>query len=113
MRRPAIAVVLIAVTTCFAGGAHGALAWAQDVGSHPSLRARLTECSTGQSPAVRYAVFGASMPTVPGSVRMGIRFDLLQRTPGGAFAPVVVPRWGVWERSRPGVPGFLYSKRID
>jgi hypothetical protein len=106
MRRLAITVFLLAATG-------SALARAQDVGSRPPLRARLAECSSGQSPAARYAVFAASMPAVPGSMRMGIRFDLLQRAPGGAFAPVAVPRWGVWERSRPGVPGFLYSKRID
>lgn len=106
MRRLATVVFLVAATGT-------ALARAQDVGSRPPLRARVTECSTGQSPAARYAVFGASMPAVPGSVRMGIRFDLLQRTPGRGFAPVAVPRWSVWERSRPGVPGFLYSKRID
>jgi len=106
MRRLATAALILA-----ASGA--ALARAQDVGPRPPLRARLADCSTGQSPSARYAVFSASMAALPASARMGIRFDLEQRTPGGRFTRVAVPRWGVWEKSRPGVPAFLYSKRVD
>jgi hypothetical protein len=79
----------------------------------PPLRAALTQCRVSPDPAERTAVFTASMPALRGTRRMELRFTLLQRTRGSAgFVPVAVPRWGVWQRSRAGVPGFIFTKRV-
>jgi CARDB len=82
--------------------------------SRPPLRAALTECRVSADPAERVAVFTASMPALRGTRRMQMRFDLYQRTRASAgFVAVPVPRWGVWQRSRAGVPGFIFTKRVS
>ena len=44
---------------------------------------------------------------------MAIRFDLQQRTvDGGIWKKVAAPSFGRWERSRPGVAGFVYAKDV-
>jgi CARDB len=82
--------------------------------SSTPLSARLTACVTGPDPAGRSATFTASMPLLPGADRMWMRFDLQERTPASAvWTRLSVPKFGVWERSNPGVPGFIYTKRVD
>src|SRR4051812_36428240 len=90
-------------------------ALAADAADRPSLRARLVTCATGATAAERYAVFTGSMPAVPGSVRMEMRFDLVQRHSGTlGFARVPLPRWGQWERTeRRGIAGFIFTKRVE
>jgi hypothetical protein len=81
--------------------------------ARPPLRAALTQCRVSPDPAERAAAFTASMPALAGTRRMELRFTLFQRTRGTAgFVPVAVPRWGVWQRSRAGVPGFIFTKRV-
>src|SRR5580765_5878176 len=78
------------------------------------LSARLAACQTGPSAADRSASFTASMPAVAGTRRMAVRFDLLQRTPPGhAFVHVTVPGLGVWQRSLPGKPGFVFTQHVQ
>jgi CARDB protein len=80
----------------------------------PPLGARLVACTTGATAPARVAVFSARMPALPGTRRMWMRFDLLQRTPGQAeYERVRLPAWGVWERSQPGRTGFIYTKRVQ
>ena len=38
---------------------------------------------------------------------MWMRFDLFQRSPGTGFAHVTVPKFGTWEKSKPGKPAFI------
>ena len=98
-------VLLIAVLTCLAGGGTAAAA--------TPLAARLKACTTGLTAARRSAVFSASMPRIKGAAALSLRFDLLERRPGGAFVPLAdVPRFGVWERSKPNVAGFVFDKRV-
>ena len=79
----------------------------------PPLAATLDECRVSPDPALRSAAFTASMPALRGTRRMEVRFFLQQRTAGGGFVALRLPRWGVWQRSRPGVPGFVYTKRVS
>lgn len=79
------------------------------------IRAKLTDCHRGPLPADRYAVFVGQMPALKGTLHMWMRFDLYERPRGtGPWLPVVdVPTFGVWERSKAGKPGFIYTKRVD
>ena len=79
----------------------------------PALAATLDECRASADPALRSAAFTASMPALTRTRRMQMRFDLQQRTAGGGYVTLRLPRWGVWQRSRPGVPGFVYTKRVS
>jgi hypothetical protein len=80
----------------------------------PRLRAALTACTTGAQPAQRTASFTGSMPALPDTVRMAMRFDLQQRTAdGGVWQRVAASGLGRWERSRPRVSGFVYAKTVD
>ena len=82
-------------------------------GDAPRLRATVSSCQTGIDPASRSAVFTASMPGNEDTARMAIRFDLQQRTvDGGIWKKVAAPSFGRWERSRPGVAGFVYAKDV-
>ncbi len=82
--------------------------------ARPHSGARLVSCTTGADAASRAATFVGSMRTVPGTRRLGMRFDLLQRRAGQQeFHRLTAPNWGVWERSEPGRPGFVFEKRVE
>jgi hypothetical protein len=107
MRRTIILGALVLATL---GGAASAAGAADKV----PLAAKLATCTTGADPAQRAATFSASMPALDPAGRMLIRFRLWQRRGAtGTFKAVDVPGWGGWERSEPGRPGFIFSKRID
>jgi hypothetical protein len=78
------------------------------------VKARLTDCHSGLAATDRFAVFVGQMPALKGTKRMWMRFDLFELTPGGgAWQNVVVPKFGTWQKSLPGKPGFIYEKRVD
>lgn len=80
----------------------------------PTLGITVDRCDSGLLPRDRVAVFTASMPTVPGTETMAMRFDLEERD--GLVAPFVgllLSNFGRWERSAPDVAGFVYSKRVE
>ena len=82
--------------------------------ARPSLGATLASCVRSPDAAQRSASFTASMPALPGTRRMLLRFDLFQRVSAAeGFTPALVPRWGIWQRSRPGVDGFVYTKHVN
>ena len=90
----------------------GAVAPAQ--GSAVTLSAKTTTCTTGESDSSRAATFTGSMPAASGTRRMQMRFVLVQRLGSkGAFKRVDVPGWGGWEKSDPGRPGFVFTKRVE
>jgi hypothetical protein len=103
MRRPALLVAVIAALLGMAAPADA---------QRPSLAATLEDCHVSPDPALRSAAFTASMPALPRTRRMQMRFDLFQRTGRGGFVALRLPHWGVWQRSRAGVPGFVYTKRV-
>jgi hypothetical protein len=78
------------------------------------LSARTTACTTGEEAVSRAAAFTGTMPPLAGTRRMQMRFVLVQRL--GAKRPfqrVEVPGWGGWEKSDPGRPGFVFTKRVE
>ena len=82
--------------------------------ARPQLGARLVSCTTGADPASRAATFVGAMPTAPGARRLGMRFLLYERRAGQEeFHRLTAPNWGVWERSDPGRPGFVFEKRVE
>lgn len=107
MRSLVLAAVVLAVVPASALAASGRQA-------APPLRAEVSTCRTGATPAERFAVFGGSMPARRGASRMAMRFDLQIREPGDkTYRRLSAPSFGRWERSRPGRSGFIYSKRVD
>lgn len=80
----------------------------------PPLSAKLVQCTTGPDASDRAAVFTGSMPQIAHGQRMWMRFDLYERTPRlSRWTHVGVPTWARWERSQVGVPGFIYTKRVE
>ena len=77
------------------------------------LKAKLTDCHTGPLATDRFAVFVGQMPALQRTRRMWMRFDLFERTAAGSWQPVLVPKFGTWQKSLPGKPGFIYLKRVD
>jgi hypothetical protein len=59
------------------------------------------------------AIFYGSMKAVPGTTRMSMRFELLERMGGGRFVKVDAPGLGVWHRSRAGARRFGYRQKLD
>jgi hypothetical protein len=53
------------------------------------------------------------MPALQRTRRMWMRFDLFERNVGGAWRHLSVPKFGTWQKSLPGKPGFIYEKRVD
>jgi hypothetical protein len=79
----------------------------------PKLAAALAACETGPERDQRFAVFTGSMPAMAGTRRMAMRFDLQERRSDTArFRRVAAPKFGRWNRSRPGVGGFVFTKRV-
>lgn len=78
------------------------------------LAVKVKACSTGADLPSRYAVFTGSMPRIAAATTLAMRFDLYAELPGQPERRVKgLPTFGVWERSAPGVPGFVYDKRVD
>ena len=109
MRRLALIGSLLALI----GASVAAVAHGQS-SARPALQAGLATCHTGNALTDRYAVFTGSMPSDTGVAAMAMRFNLLERTPGGSWTAVSLPHWGVFERTtRAGVPGFIFAKRVQ
>jgi CARDB len=100
--------VLIAVLAALAlpGAAHA---------QAPPLRTKLATCLSGPQAGDRMAVFTGSMPTIKGTKRMWMRFDLLASgSPVGDFAPLKVRGLGIWQKSVPGrAAGFVFTQRVQ
>jgi hypothetical protein len=106
VRKVALTAVLIAVAAAMPAGAQA------PVFPLP-LKAKLTDCHVGPLAADRFAVFVGQMPALQGTRRMWMRFDLFERTAGGSWQRIAVPKFGTWQKSLPGKPGFIYTKRVD
>lgn len=78
----------------------------------PSVR--LDTCATGATPLDRSATFTGSMKAGEETNRMWMRFDLQERPPRArGFRRVKAAGFGTWERSRRGVPAFIFTKRVS
>ncbi|MCW3003771.1 MAG: hypothetical protein JWQ20_3069 [Conexibacter sp.] len=109
--RPTLVITLLLFTL---GGAAAAASGATRTIDKITLAARTTACTAGEQPTSRAAAFTGSMPAVAGAKRMQMRFVLLQQLgETGPFTRVDVPGWGDWEKSDPGRPGFVFTKRVE
>jgi hypothetical protein len=79
----------------------------------PPAVATLEECTTAQQQAERAATFSGEMTLVPGTARMEMRIDVLERDPNATtFHTVAAPGLGVWRVAAPGVKTFRYLKQV-
>jgi hypothetical protein len=61
----------------------------------------------------RSATFSGEMTAIPGSVRMAMRIDILERMPGQSrYRTITAPGLGVWRWSEPGVKTYRYLKQV-
>jgi hypothetical protein len=100
--------------------APGALSAAADTSSaasttpaKPAVSATLEGCVTAAEPEERAVTFAGEMATIPGSAKMEMRIDVLERMPRElVFHSVAAPGLGVWRTSAPGVKTYKYLKEI-
>jgi hypothetical protein len=79
----------------------------------PPLRAKVKQCTTGDSPLDRSATFEASMPREVEATTMALRFKLYSSTAGADYRRVSVSDFSNWTRSAPNVAGFIYDKHVN
>ena len=72
----------------------------------------LKECATGSEPSQRSATYQAWMHSVPGSVRMALRFRLVAQYPGHRPQAVGSSKLGKWHRSHSGVTRYGYRQTV-
>jgi hypothetical protein len=78
----------------------------------PTASATLEECVTSTVQAERSATFSGEMNAVPGSAKMEMRIDVLERAPReAAFHAVSAAGLGVWRVAAPGVKTYRYLKQ--
>jgi hypothetical protein len=107
MRRTLIVAILLMVGPAAATAAHAAAT------KPPKLAATLDTCTASPLPVQRIASFVGSMPARAHATRMRMRFDLERRRPGERrWRAIQAPGFGVWERSKPRVAGFVFTKRV-
>jgi hypothetical protein len=100
--------------TLAALGLLGALAPASVSASAPTaeraaaIKVGLLDCSVSE----QAATFRGRMSRLPGSVRMGMRFTLQERTGAGVFGAVEAPGLERWRRSKRGVGTFAYRQEV-
>jgi hypothetical protein len=77
----------------------------------PPATATLEQCVTAVEPVERSATFVGEMTAIPGTARMLMRIEVLERAPSEAlFRTVAYPGLGQWLRAVPGVHTY---KNLD
>jgi len=110
----AIACALTLLWVAQPGGADAKMA-VSTAGQPPdrSASASLVQCVTATVPGERSATFAGEMTAIPGTARMSMRIEVLERIQGEAsFHTVVAPGLGVWRTSDPGVKVYKYLKQV-
>jgi hypothetical protein len=73
----------------------------------------LEACTTAATQMERSATFAAEMTLVPGSVRMEMRLELLEKTGKQVdYHAVTAPGLGAWRAAAPGVRVYRYVKQV-
>ncbi len=79
----------------------------------PDATAALEGCISASAQAERSATFTGEMTAIPGSTKMEMRIEVLERLPGEpAFEPVIAPGLGVWRTAAPGVKVYRFLKQV-
>jgi CARDB len=106
LRRPVLLALVLALITPAAAGARP---------DRPPARAAVRSCDQGAAPAERVAVFRGRMRALADApdARLQMRFALQTRPPGAArWQPVALAGWAGWLTSAPGVPAYVYDRRV-
>jgi hypothetical protein len=75
--------------------------------------ASLEQCVSSPEQEARAATFSGEMSAVPGTARMEMRIDVLERGPEEeTYRRVTAPGLGVWRASAPGVKSYRYLKQV-
>jgi hypothetical protein len=75
--------------------------------------ATLEQCTTSTEQAERSATFAGEMTTIPGTAKMEMRIDVLERMPHETeFHVVTAPGLGVWRTAAPGVKAYRYLRQV-
>jgi hypothetical protein len=75
----------------------------------------LEQCVTSTEQEARTATFSGEMIAIPGTVKMEMRIDVLERLPSElepAFHNIAAPGLGVWRTAAPGVKAYKYLKQV-
>ena len=81
--------------------------------ANPPESVSLEQCVTSPEQEERAATFSGEMTALPGSTRMEMRVNLLERgTEEESYRRVMAPGLGVWRSSLPGVKSFRYLKQV-
>ena len=108
----ACSVALAPLASAAAGGA-GAGSTSSSGTAKPPASATLEGCVTAAEQAERSATFAGEMSAVPGSAKMEMRIDVLERLPAETeFHLVTAPGLGVWRWAAPGVKTYRYLKEV-
>ncbi len=79
----------------------------------PPATATLEECTTAPEQAERTATFSGEMSWIPGTAKMQMRIDVLERAPAEAsFHAVTAAGLGVWRTAAQGVKSYRYLKQV-
>lgn len=82
-------------------------------GPKPPASTTLEQCLTQGPQAERSATFVGEMSAIPGSVRLEMRIEVLERLPNEVgFHTVTAPGLGVWRASAAGVRIYRYLKQV-
>ncbi len=75
--------------------------------------ATLEQCLTSGPQSERAATFAGEMSAIPGSAKMQMRIDVLERLPREeGFHAVTAPGLGVWRAAALGVKTYKYLKEV-
>ena len=112
----AVALAVVIAWLALAPRALSASGTATPAGSttdKPTVTATVEGCVTSTEPEGRSATFAGEMATIPGSAKMEMRIDVLERMPRElVFHSLAAPGLGVWRISAPGVKTYKYLKEI-
>jgi hypothetical protein len=111
------AVPALLLALAVSASAEPSLARSRAHGVSPQGRApasaSLAECVSAASQEARAVTFAGEMTALPGTARMEMRIDVLERAPEeSTFHRVAAPGLGVWRGSAPGVKAYRYLKQV-
>jgi hypothetical protein len=79
----------------------------------PPASATLEQCMSSATADQRSATFAGEMTAVPGTQRMQMSVQVLERLPGDvSYHLVDAPDLGVWRSSAPGVQSYKYLRQV-
>jgi hypothetical protein len=108
-----LVVALTCASALLCAQASGALAQGLPSTDGTVASAMLVQCVTAGEQTERSATFAGEMTMIPGTIRMSMRIELLERTPGETgYHPVLAPGVGVWRTADPGVKSYKHLEQV-